>query len=177
MSRIPVGAHVWLGGDRDFNLGDIDWRNECLKTSASNAGLCHQLLNISKDNYLDQLVLEPTRTTEKTENTLDLFFSNNQTLVNRVQVIPGISDHKTVYIESSLRPAKAITPPRKVSYYKMADIESLKRELRAAKDEFETMAQISSAEELWIKFRHVTTDLMEKYIPTKLLSGKKINKP
>ena len=39
------------------------------------------------------------------------------------------------------------------------------------------MAQTSSAEELWMKFRHVTTDLMKKYIPTKLLSEKKINKP
>ena len=65
----------------------------------------------------------------------------------------------------------------KVNCYKKADFESLKRELREAKDEFETMAQTSSSEELWIKFRHVTTDLMKKYIPTKLLSGNKINKP
>ena len=55
LSRIPVGAHVWLGVD--FNLGDIDWENECVKPYANKSGLCHQLLNISKDNYLDQLVL------------------------------------------------------------------------------------------------------------------------
>ena len=38
------------------------------------------------------------------------------------------------------------------------------------------MAQTSSAEGLWSKFRHLTSDRMENYIPTKLLSGKKINK-
>ena len=94
--------------------------------------------NISEDNYLDQLVLEPTRITEDTENILDLFFSNTQTLVNRVQVIPGISDQDFVYIESSLYPAKAITSPRKVNCYNKADFESLKRELKDAKEEFDT---------------------------------------
>ena len=162
-------------GDIDFNLGDIDWENDCVKPYASKSGLCHQLLNISKDNYLDQLVIEPTRITEDTENTLDLFFSN-KTLVNRVQVIPGISDHETVNIESSLRPAKAITPPRRVNCYKKADFDALKKELREAKEEFEMMAQTSSAEELWTNFRRLTSTLMKKYIPTKLLSGKKINK-
>lgn len=27
LTRIPRGAHLWLGGD--FNLADIDWVNEC----------------------------------------------------------------------------------------------------------------------------------------------------
>ena len=175
LSRIPAGAHGWLGGD--FNLGDIDWSNECVRPYANDSGLCKQLLDISKDNFLDQLVLEPTRITEDTENTLDLFFSNNQTLVNRVQVIPGISDHETVYIESSLRPSKATTPPREVNCYKKADFESLRRELRDAKDEFVTMSQTSTVEDMWNQFRSLTSSLMKKHIPTKLLRGKKINKP
>ena len=69
------------------------------------------------------MVIEPTRITEDTENVLDLFFSNNSSLVYRVEVIPGISDHETVYNESSLRPAKAQTPPRKVYIYNKADWE------------------------------------------------------
>ena len=81
----------------ETSTGDIDWENDCVKPYASKSGLYHQLLNIHvrKDNYLDQLVIEPTRITEDTENALDLFFSNNHTLVNKVQVIPGISDHET----------------------------------------------------------------------------------
>jgi dihydroorotase len=33
---------------------------------------------------------------------------------NKVEVIPGISDHEAVFIESSLRPLKVKVPPRKV---------------------------------------------------------------
>ena len=142
LSRIPVGAHTWLGGD--FNLGDIDWETETVKSNPYKSGLCHQLLQISKDHFVDQLVLKPTRITEDTGNTLDLFFSNNQFLVNRVEVILGISDHKTVYVESSLRPAKMITPPRQVNCYRKADFDSPKEELRQAKEDFINMTEISS---------------------------------
>ena len=102
LSRIPVGAQSWIGGD--FNLGDIDWEEDRAKPYASNSRLCQQLLTITKNHFLDQLVTEPTRITEDTENTLDLFFCNNSTLVNRIEIIPGISDHECVYVESSLRP-------------------------------------------------------------------------
>ncbi|CAG2186733.1 unnamed protein product [Mytilus edulis] len=115
LSGIPEGAHVWLGGD--FNLGDINWEDESVKQYAAKSGPSHQLLNISKDPFLNQVVVEPTRTTDTCENILDLFFTNNSSLVNKVHVIPGISDHETVYIESSLRPIKTKLPPREVSTY------------------------------------------------------------
>ena len=171
LGRIPVGAHTWIGGD--FNLGDIDWETESIKPYASKSGLCKQLLTVAKDNFLEQMVSEPTRITEDTENVLDLSFSNNSSLVNRVEVIPGISDHETVYVESSLRPAKAQTPPRKVHIYNKADFPSIKAELRRKKEEFASMEPISSIQELWNKFRSMVSDLMTTYIPTKTLSGKK----
>ena len=46
----------WIGGN--FNLGgDIDLHNECVKLNSNKSGLSHQLLNIRKDNNLDQLFL------------------------------------------------------------------------------------------------------------------------
>jgi hypothetical protein len=62
---------------------------------------------------LEKMVRSPTHYTDPTEAILDLFLTNNGTLVNKVEVIPGISDHETVYIESSLR-LKIKKPPRKV---------------------------------------------------------------
>ena len=41
-------------------------------------------------------------------------FTNNSTLINKVEVIPGISDHEVVYVHSSLRPNNIKRPPRKV---------------------------------------------------------------
>ena len=174
LARIPVGAHAWIGGD--FNLGDINWETESVKQYANKSGLCNQILTIAKDNYLEQMVIEPTRITEDTENVLDLFFSNNSSLVNRVEVIPGISDHETVYVESSLRPAKAQTPPRKVYIYNKADFSSMKAELRRIKETFISLEPVSTAQELWYKFSSSVSDLMTRYIPTKMLSGKKIKK-
>ena len=77
LSRIPHGAHLWLGGD--FNLPDIDWSDECPKPQASNLGQCKRLLDIVKNANLEQIVNEPTRITEFTTNILDLFFTNNAT--------------------------------------------------------------------------------------------------
>ena len=120
---------------------------------------------------------EPTRFPEDTENILDLFFCNNWTLVNHVEVIPGISDHKCVYIESSLRPSKTVTPPRKVHLYHKADFESLKGELRRVKEEFISMEPTSTTQDLWVKFCSTVSDLMNKYIPSKMLKGNKVKKP
>ena len=99
LSRKPVCAHTCIGGD--FNLGHIYWEAEVNKSR-----LCQQLLTISRDNFLDQMVTEPTRITEDTENILNLFFCKNSPLVNRVEVTrgshPGISDHESTPIKNSV---------------------------------------------------------------------------
>ena len=89
-----------------------------IKHNSQHTAECHQLLDISKNVFLDQLVLEPTRITETQSNTLDLFFTNNNTLVNQVRVIPGISDQEAVFIESNLRPIKKLAITREVSKYR-----------------------------------------------------------
>ena len=62
------GAHLWLGGD--FNLGDIDWKNECTTTYPTHGAQCRQLLTASKDAFLTQMVTEPTRITESSSSIL-----------------------------------------------------------------------------------------------------------
>jgi hypothetical protein len=78
------GAHIWLGGY--FNLSGIDWQNENIKHNSQHTAEFHELLDISKNAFLDQLV----------------------------RVIPGISDHEAVVIESSLRPIKKLGITREV---------------------------------------------------------------
>ena len=153
LNRIPAdkGAHLWLGGD--FNLPDINWEDESVSQYASNSSVAHQLLNITRDFYLDQVVTKPTRVTETTASILDLFFTSNQTLINKVEVIPGISDHEAVFIESSLRPMRVITPPRKVFQYRKADYEGMKQELKAFQIEFEELAKTEDVEQLWTRFK------------------------
>ena len=48
LSKILVGAHIWMGGD-------TDWETESIKPYASKPGLSNQLITIAKDNYLYQV--------------------------------------------------------------------------------------------------------------------------
>ena len=101
---------------------------------------------LSSDAYLDQIVTQPTRITETTSKILELFFTTNATLINKVETIPGISGHEAVFIESSLRPMKVKTPPRKVFQYKKADYTGMKSDLRAYQHEFEDYAETEDVE-------------------------------
>ncbi len=67
--------------------------------------------------------MELTRIQRETENILDLHFTNNPTLVNRVEVMPpmGSADHDTVFIENSTKPRVNEKPPKLVKQYKKAD--------------------------------------------------------
>jgi hypothetical protein len=93
-------SHIWLGGD--FNLGGINWENGSIRSKASNTKQCKQPLDISHDHALEQMVIKLTYITESSQSTLDYFFINNRTLINKVEVIQGISDHEVVYVHSSL---------------------------------------------------------------------------
>ena len=175
LQRIPSGSHIWLGGD--FNLPGIDWESECVEPCATHSQESELLLSIAKDCFLDQMVTEPTRTTEKTQNVLDLFFTNNQSLVNRVEIIPRIRDHDAVMVESSFRPHKVTKPTRKVYIYKKADYAGFKEDLRNFKDDFLEQAEKTDVDQLWTRFKDKIVTGMEKFIPSKLLKGNKYRKP
>ena len=174
LSRIPENAHIWLSGD--FNLTNINWTDSSVKGSASKPGLCNQLINIIADRFLQQLVSQPTMITETTENTLDLFFCNNSSLVNTVEVKPGISDHEAVYIEASLRQHKTPQPPRVVFSYNKADYESIKKGLHTLHRDMSTMLS-APVDKLWTLFKNRLSDLMNAHIPARTLRGTRRKKP
>ena len=66
-----------------------DWNNKCLKSYCNHPELTHRFCDLLSDNYMEQLVLEPTGG----PNILDLFITNNPTLFSKIQAIPGLSDH------------------------------------------------------------------------------------
>jgi hypothetical protein len=175
LSRIPRGAHIWLGGD--FNLADIDWNDECPKPNASLRNQCQQLLDIASDAFLEQVVDKPTRITEFTATILDLFFTSNKTLINRCEVIPGLSDHETVFFESSLRPVKVKKPPRKVYIYSKANYDLFREELDDYYPSFIEETSSSSVNDTWSIFEKKIKALVSKFIPSKTISGNKIHKP
>ena len=76
------------------------------------------MIGIVNDYGLDQVVNAPTRK----DNILDLFFTNNNTLVENVIVLPGMSDHDGIpMVTISTRPKITESNPRKMFLYSKAN--------------------------------------------------------
>ena len=80
---------------------------------------------ILNDHSLEQVVEDPTR--EK--NVLDLFVTNISSKVNRIEVIPGVSDHCVPLMELDVSPVKRKQAPMKVYQYKKAAWDRMSNEL------------------------------------------------
>ena len=86
---------VWLAGD--LNLPNIDWNCNCVCSNNYPTQLCDTLINTMLDYNLSQLVDFPTR-----NNILDVFATNQPSLVTECITIPGISNHEAVIVLSNV---------------------------------------------------------------------------
>jgi hypothetical protein len=124
LSRIcSKSHHTWLGGD--FNLPDIIWDTESIKPSGRRPRLCQQLLDISNDHGLTQVQEQNTRES----NNLDLLFTNHPSLVNRANVIPGISDHDIPIFDINLKATPGKQQRRRIFVYRKANTEAIQADL------------------------------------------------
>ena len=164
-------GHIWLGGD--FNFGGIDWPTKTTIPGAPNKTLCHKFIDMMDDYNLEQEVREPTRK----DKILDLFFTNNSTLVEKSTVIPGLSDHDGIaMITVGLSPHICHQKPHKVFLYKKGDNEGMRKELNDFCENFPLKdANQSDVESLWCQFKTKLLETMDTHIPSKLVSTK--NKP
>ena len=164
-------CNVWLGGN--FNLGGINWQNSSVSTGARNSRNSQQLLDLTNDHGLEQMLKSPTHYTDTTEAIIDLFLTNNATLVNKVEVIPGISDHEAVYIESSLRPDKIEKPPRKVLQYNKMNKPEMIKKLRGTKIEMNNDHRNMTVDEVWDIFKKKILDAVDQTVPSKMINNNK----
>ena len=92
---------IILGGD--FNAGHIDWATNSVKPRADYVTMHEKLITLLNDHHLTQLQKEPTREC----SVLDLYCTNNPSLTKFISVIPGISDHDIVLVDSDIKPKLA----------------------------------------------------------------------
>jgi hypothetical protein len=83
-----------------MNFPGINWGKNLVKAGTQYAELHSKFLGYLHDQGFSQLVEAPTRG----DNTLDIFTTNNRTVINKVQVIPGIGDHDGILIEADIAP-------------------------------------------------------------------------
>ena len=120
------------------------------------------------DHGLLQLVTEATRG----ENTLDLFLTNNKTLINRLQVIPGISDHDCLLVEGDISPIINKQPKRQIPLYKKADWEGLRKYVTNLWKDMAVDKTLVNTNDLWLRFRVSLEAGINQFIPHKTARSK-----
>ena len=157
LSKIDPSKNIWLAGD--FNLPDINWTaqapldnpihgSDIILPDTDRKTLHENFIDIINTHSLTQTVLEPTRTQASvrrnnpnirhciTSNTLDLFLTNNISLITRTRVLPGLSDHEMVLIDANIRPQIQKQLPRNIYLYNRADMDAITQDLADFRDDF-----------------------------------------
>ena len=145
-----------IGGD--FNFPGWDWQTSSLKPCAQMA-LHTEFQDLLDDIGLTQHICEPTRR----ENILDLVATNMPDQINRVKIIPGISDHEIPYLEVSVKPIFRKQQPRKVWLFDKTDWPKMAAHLDLC---FNRLNQEYNPcpDQLWTKIKDLIIDAMESYI-------------
>ncbi|MEW8546063.1 MAG: hypothetical protein AB2693_21280, partial [Candidatus Thiodiazotropha sp.] len=165
----PSKSHVWVLGD--FNYPKMNWEESqpILKQNCPSPEMYQDFISTINDSCLTQVVCEPTRES----NILDLFLTNNPTLVDSVNVVPGIADHQAVVAVVRLRPSVQKVKPRTVHLYSKANWNIMRQEMHDFQSTFLSTCEGKSTEELWQEFKGKVEHLINRYVPTKTLRGRK----
>lgn len=116
--------HLFMAGD--FNLPDIEWASETLKsTRVYNTGVSYKMLGITRDNYISQVNFQLTRH----RNILDLLFVTNPDLVKEIHTSPGMSDHDIVIADIDIKAKINRKTTRTVHLYGKANWTKIKNDL------------------------------------------------
>ena len=153
-----TSTNIWIGVD--FNLPYIDWEDMKTQQGNTNAKLFNFMINCAQDNFLTQVVNHGTRK----GNILDLFFTNNPSLINWTTSIPPLTpqaDHDIVFIDVNTQASipKQKKPDRFI--YTKADWESMRDELSTYQ------LPDTTVQEQWDDFENNLTAQMIKHIPKK----------
>jgi len=138
----------------------------CPSPDCKHPSFYRQITEVLNDSNLAHTVSLPTRDS----NILDLFFTTNPTLVQRVSILPGISDHDIVQIQVNTSAKILFQKPRSISPYKMANWDGMKQALEAYHQDMLESGKYSSlnAVQLWDDNHSTLTSLTNKFIPSKL---------
>ena len=116
-------SNIWVGGD--LNLPKMDWDTSGPSSDCKHPTFYREIVETLNDSNLSQMVNLHTRE----NNILDLFLTTNPSLVNQVNILPGISDHNIVEVKVNTSARICYQKPRKISLYKKANWQEIKQSL------------------------------------------------
>ena len=148
---------IILGGD--FNIPHINWSTGEVLLGCTKKQPHEWILEVLADHHLTQIQYEATRH----KNILDLMnCTNKPSLVKHNTVIPGISDHEIVAIDTALRPQFNKKVPKKVYVYAKAKWDSIKQ------DQLSTNLTNNDISTNWSLLKQHPRTSMDRHIPSKM---------
>ena len=154
---------IMLAGD--FNLPDIDWTIPTIKNKCRTPAIHSQLLNTLADHSLTQL----NQTATRENNILDLITTNSPNLVNRIEILPGISDHHAIFTEVNTMPLVGKKQRRSIFLHNRTNTHGLKQHFKTFADRFEHTFQTATVDEMWDALRATINEGMQTYVPSKYI--------
>ena len=110
-----TSSHIWIAGD--INLSRFDWKPNCIFLTCRFPELTQKFTDCLNNHDLVQLITNPAW--EK--NVLDLFITNNDSVIITTQLIQGVSDHVAVFVEGNIKAAINKKKHRMVPLYRKVD--------------------------------------------------------
>ena len=170
LSEVAKSANIWIGGD--FNLSDVDWSTNSVPKYATKGTLCQNLLNVTAEYSLSQMVTETTHHTDDSDTLIDLFLTNTPSTVNNIIHMPGLGvcKHDMIMVQIDVQPQRTKTPPRKILMYKKMDIDGLIEEAEDFCSDFiNSNPEANTVDGNWTVFKNKMHQLIEKFIPSKVI--------
>ena len=161
----PNGKYtVLLGGD--FNVPYIDWETLTISSECDNRKMYDKLLDVIDENEMQQLQHQPTCC----GSVLDLFFSNKPSLIKDITVIPGISDHDAVVVDTVFTIKLNRKLPRHIRQWSKTDWDKVREEVTQYRDSYFHKASSQPVEDNYKSFQDFIKELIDTYVPSKMSS-------
>ena len=160
----PKGEkHIIIAGD--LNCGHIDWSTTNITENPSERGAHEELLTLLDNHSLTNTQHEPTRESRN----LDLHLTSRPSLVKTQSVIPGVSDHEIIVVDSDIKPTYNPTPPRKVFSFNSAkaDWPAVRTDISAFVENYLTTHTSRGVDENWELIREELHKALDKHIPSR----------
>ena len=122
-------------------------------------------LTLVEDIDLQQMVDFPTRNNA----TLDLFLTNQPSLINRLKSTPAISDHEALFIDSDVQAKLRRPTSRKIFLWEKADLEQLQNDMQAFSQSFISKFSTSHpVDSLWTALKNGCLNVLGSNVPSKM---------
>jgi hypothetical protein len=131
-----------------MNLPGWDWKTKQLKQGTSHPNLHQRFKDTVDPHHLIQIVEENTRK----DNTLDLILTNAPSIIQSVDILPGISDHDIVFAEFGLHITKLKQQERSIPVCKQANWDQLRHDVSRLLEPLTELFQDNTAtvNDMWI---------------------------